>query len=144
MVVPYIAIFLVALLGFAGLAIDMGWLSVVRGELQNASDAGALAGVVELVLTGQADAQTMAVTYATQSTHYRLTNPAPAADGVDVTVLAPETLQVRVRRAEGTAAGPVATIFARVMGIETMEVEAVAVATMNRRIIGTGPGNLLP
>lgn len=43
-VVVIVAILMVALLGFAALAIDTGHLSVVRNELQNASDAAALNG----------------------------------------------------------------------------------------------------
>jgi Flp pilus assembly protein TadG len=43
-----IAICLVMLLGFVALAIDMGHLYVARNELQNAADAGALAGASEL------------------------------------------------------------------------------------------------
>ncbi|MFQ5893908.1 MAG: pilus assembly protein TadG-related protein [Nitrospinota bacterium] len=141
---PLTGMLLVALFGMAALAIDLGWLSVVDGELQNAADAGALAGVVELVTTGEDPAEAMAVTYTTQPDHFLLTNPAPGADAVIVTVLGPETLQVRVSRSAETGAGAVTLIFARVLGIETMQVEAVAVATMNRQIIGTGPGNLLP
>jgi hypothetical protein len=43
-----IAICLVMLIGFIALAIDVGHLSVARNELQNAADAGALAGAAEL------------------------------------------------------------------------------------------------
>jgi len=42
--VIFVAIAMVALLSFAALAIDLGYLYTVRGELQNAADAGALAG----------------------------------------------------------------------------------------------------
>ncbi|MFQ6672466.1 MAG: pilus assembly protein TadG-related protein, partial [Candidatus Tectimicrobiota bacterium] len=143
-VAPFVALLLVALMGFAAFAIDVGWIIVVRSELQNAADAGARAGVVDLVQDGEDAAYAMAGVYTTQPNHFLLTNPAPAADGVNVAVLGPETLRVQVRRTTGTTAGPVGTIFARVMGIETTEVRAVAVATVDRRIIGTGPGNLLP
>ena len=143
-VVPIVAVFLAVMFGFAALVIDLGWLFVVRGELQNAADAGALAGVVELVYNGEDAASGTAVTYATQPGNFRLTSPSPGPDAVDVTVLGPETLQVQIRRATGTTAGPVPTIFARIWGKETVEARAVAVATVNRRIIGTGPGNLMP
>jgi hypothetical protein len=43
-----IAICLVVLIGFIALAIDVGHLMVARNELQNAADAGALAGAAEL------------------------------------------------------------------------------------------------
>ena len=42
--VIFVAIGLVMFLGFAALAVDIGYLYVVRGELQNAADSGALAG----------------------------------------------------------------------------------------------------
>ena len=42
--VVFVAIAMVMFLGFAALAVDLGYLYVVRGELQNAADAGALAG----------------------------------------------------------------------------------------------------
>ncbi len=43
-VLPLVAILIVVLLGFAAFAVDLGYLHVVKGELQNAADAGALAG----------------------------------------------------------------------------------------------------
>jgi hypothetical protein len=42
--VVFVAVLLVVLLGITALAIDVGYLRVVRGELQNAADSGALAG----------------------------------------------------------------------------------------------------
>jgi Flp pilus assembly protein TadG len=39
-----VGVSLIALIGFAAVAIDIGHLLLVRGELQNAADAGALAG----------------------------------------------------------------------------------------------------
>ena len=45
---PLAAIGLLSLLGFAALAIDVGYLFVVRNELQNAADAAALAGAGHL------------------------------------------------------------------------------------------------
>jgi Flp pilus assembly protein TadG len=42
--IVFVALAMVMLLGFAALAVDMGYLYVVRNELQNAADSGALAG----------------------------------------------------------------------------------------------------
>ena len=139
-----VTVFLAVMFGFAALVIDLGVLFVVRGELQNAADAGALAGVVELVSSGEDYAQTMAVAFATEDGQFRLNRTAPEADAVDVIVLGPETLRVRISRSAWTEAGPVPTIFARIWGKETAEVRAVAVATLNHHVVGTGPGNLLP
>src|SRR5665648_735652 len=43
------ALLLPVLIGFAGLAVDIGHMYVVKGQLQNAADAGALAGARGLV-----------------------------------------------------------------------------------------------
>ena len=44
----YIALMITVLFGFLGLAVDVGHLYVVRGQLQNAADAAALAGAWSL------------------------------------------------------------------------------------------------
>ncbi len=131
------ALMLTALVGMAALVVDLGWLYVVRSELQNGADAGALAGVVELVLSDQTYAQTMAVTYAIRPANYNLTQP-PGSGSVAASFPASDQVRVRV----GPTAVP--TIFARIWGISTADVSAVAVARLERRIIGSGPGNLLP
>lgn len=53
----YIALIMVAICGFLGLAVDIGYMYIAKGQLQNASDAAALAGVVKLksIGTGVAD-----------------------------------------------------------------------------------------
>ena len=43
-----VALTLVVLLAFGALAVDLGYLMMVKNELQNAADAGALAGAREL------------------------------------------------------------------------------------------------
>lgn len=139
-----LALLLIVLVGFAALVVDLGQIIIVRSELQNASDAGALAGVVDLVYSGSSAAQTTAVSYSTQSSNFHLAQPTPAADAVNVNVVGPESLSVQVERTAGTASGPVNTIFARIWGIQTAGVKAVAVATLNRKVIGSGPGNLMP
>ncbi len=49
-VIVYVAILIMVLIGFAALAVDMGHLYVARNELQDAADAGALAGAGRLYL----------------------------------------------------------------------------------------------
>ena len=44
----YIAIVISVLMGCLGLAVDVGHLQLVRGQLQNAADAAALAGAAQL------------------------------------------------------------------------------------------------
>jgi len=47
-ILPVVAVMLAVLVSMAALAVDVGYLFVVRAELQNAADAGALAGAAEL------------------------------------------------------------------------------------------------
>lgn len=49
-VIVYVGILILVLIGFSALAVDIGHLYVARNELQNAADAGALAGARELYL----------------------------------------------------------------------------------------------
>jgi len=111
---------LVVIMGFAALVIDLGVLFVVRGELQNAADSGALAGLIELSFTGQDGGRAAALAYATEPGNYSITDPIPGPDAVDVTVSgtqysgALEEVRVDIRRSAGTAAGPVPVIFARI------------------------------
>lgn len=42
--VVYLALMIVVLVGFVSLAVDLGYMYVTKGQLQNAADAGALAG----------------------------------------------------------------------------------------------------
>jgi|WetSurMetagenome_2_1015567.scaffolds.fasta_scaffold101255_1 Flp pilus assembly protein TadG len=56
-IMVFSALGLVAFLGFASLAIDMGHLYVVRNELQNVADAAALAGAAKLIENNNGVAQ---------------------------------------------------------------------------------------
>lgn len=48
MVIVWLAIFIAVLVAMAGLAVDVGYMYVAKGQLQNAADAAALAGVASL------------------------------------------------------------------------------------------------
>ncbi|MDA2916795.1 pilus assembly protein TadG-related protein, partial [Nitrospinae bacterium AH_259_B05_G02_I21] len=93
-VIAVIAVLLLtAMVGMAALVVDLGWLYVVRSELQNGADAGAMAGVVELALNGPTDAEAMAVAYAIRPANFHLTQPPPGPGAVAVSF--PGTDQVR-------------------------------------------------
>lgn len=47
-VVIYVAIGIIVLIAFVGLAVDIGYMYVAKGQLQNAADAAALAGAVKI------------------------------------------------------------------------------------------------
>jgi hypothetical protein len=52
-----VAICIVVLIGFAAIAVDLAYLYIVKGELQNAADSGALAGAQVLYTTVPAGSQ---------------------------------------------------------------------------------------
>ena len=51
-ILPLVAICLVVLMGFAGMAVDVGYLQYEKHQQQNATDAAALAGAQELLAGG--------------------------------------------------------------------------------------------
>lgn len=48
MILPLAAVLLVIVFAFLAFSIDIGYVAMTRGELQNAADAAALAGVADL------------------------------------------------------------------------------------------------
>ena len=58
--VIFVAVAMLLLLAFAALAVDVGHLYVVRTELQNAADAGALAGAQKLYINNGANVNPLA------------------------------------------------------------------------------------
>lgn len=157
----YIALSLVALLAFVGLAIDIGYMYVGKTQLQNAADSASLAGAVKLKYIGsgtanpndlvQTDARNEAISFA-------LKNKAAKQDIVienddsnvlgndnDITVghwngtsyVANSTpinaIEVRTRRTSDSPGGKIATFFGKVLGKGTMGASAVAVATLPLR-----------
>lgn len=132
----FVALSLVALLGVASLAIDIGHLFYVRTRLQATADASALAAAQEI--PNEASARTIAKQYAQSN------------EGGDTSVLADDDVElgnwdsaarsftpngnpanavhVIVRRSAGNN-NPVGTWFARVLGINEAGVEAEAIAT---------------
>lgn len=59
-----LAISFVSLIGFAVLAVDIGTMTLVKGQLQNAADAGALAGAQELINDDTTTAKSEAIEFA--------------------------------------------------------------------------------
>ena len=135
----YVAIAIVALVGVLGLAIDLGHMYVVRGELQNAADASALAGAASLykdpLSPGAAPALNFArahtaatkfinenksdgvsLTNGTIATGYwNLTNKSLGSPANPTPQDVPAVTAL-ISRSAGNNAGPVPTFFARVFG----------------------------
>jgi len=125
----FIVLGLVAFLGSAALAIDLGHLMNVRAESQRVADAAALAAGSAFVdamgprvapTARQRAVDIAALNFIDQST--------AVVTAGDVDVNAPEErVQVTVRNS-GTAGNPIETIFARMLGVNDVDVVTTAVA----------------
>ncbi len=107
------------LLGCAALAVDLGMLLTARVHSQRAADSGAMAGAQRLAMPGATapDARNEAQEYA--NTHNVLSSPVDVKNA-DVDVEG-DTVRVRVHHSIGT-------VFARIFGVDEMDVSTVAAA----------------
>jgi len=124
-----VAILMVALLGFAALAVDVGMLYAERTQLRNGSDAAAIA-VAQRCAKNQAD-----VECSVSSTLARSLASSNAGDGLsNVASLALDTAARTVTvtagsQEAGKAPNQVSLFFARALGINTTEVTVASSAT---------------
>ena len=150
-----VAFLMIVFLGIAALALDIGYLYVVRTELQNAADAAALAGAGRLYprsVTGAVISVVPPEWGAAEAAADYPQAPANTAGGVMLTDYEVRTgywnlvsgtlrsplstqgpqdapaVQVTVRRSGGENSGPVQLFFARALGIGTAGVGATATA----------------
>ena len=151
------AIFMVALLAMGAAAIDVGHALVARNELQNVSDAAALAGdrALAIIYQGMTPAaqQSYVVTSGAASTILaaaQATAAANSAAGVPITINAadvavgtwnfstrtftatnntPTAVRVIARR-DSAANGPISTFLGSVVGMSSVSVNAVATANL--------------
>ena len=153
----YVALLMVAICGFLGLAIDMGYMYIARGQLQNAADAAALAGASQL--PSQTDARDTATDFAAKNnvanSPVNISNDYgnTLSEENDITVgnwkrtlnppyLAGRTpinaVQVRARRTGASDAGgpsidgPIDLFFAKVVASQWSQMGASAIATAQR------------
>lgn len=150
-VLIFVTLVLATLFGFAALAIDVGYLFVVRNELQNAADSAALAGANYLYpLNGANPNWVLANTKATSAIQLNKASNATLTDGqvstgywnitgspigVQATSITPgskdmPTVKVTISKNNGNNGGGVATVFARVLGINSLDASATAVAVV--------------
>jgi len=120
-----VALSLVVILGFAAFAVDIGHVAVQKSELQNAADAAALAGVVEISSNPitKKTAEDKAIEYAHSNGMSAVTNGVPLNGD---TVSATATLSTKQLRVECTRT--VDYYFAGVLGFKSKVVTAIAVA----------------
>jgi hypothetical protein len=131
-VIIWLTLFLLVLIGFGSLSVDVAKLAATRTQLQNAADAAALAGASALdpatgviqQTTALARAQTAAVAHKAFEDVATPVNLAAA----DVTFPTPTRIRVKVRR-EGSQS--VVTTLAQVVGIKRLEVSATATAKVD-------------
>jgi len=126
-VLALVAVGIVGLAGVAALAIDLGIMLTARSEAQRAAEAGAHAGAGVLMLapSDAAGARAQARLVAERNT---IGNAGVQVEDEDIeVVLAEQLVRVRVQasRERGNA---IPTVFARVLGIDDVQVDAVAAA----------------
>jgi len=135
MTLVMVATGMIALLSATMLAVDVGMFMVARTESQNAADAGALAGAVALGFdnyedrspTGPAVRNAIGAGTAVDN---GVMNAQTSVLPEDVTFPAIDQIRVRVQRS-GTRGNAVATFFAGIFNIDTVDVGAVATAQVS-------------
>lgn len=131
MILPLVAVGIVALFGMAGLALDAGQAYMVRTAVQNAADAAALAGAQELKASGDTTAATNAALATAKANGFKdgaenTTVSSPLIDGTKVTVNITRNID---------------TVFSRVIGRNAFNIAATATADLVPPSAGdTGPG----
>jgi len=161
------AVTLAMLLGFAALAIDIGYLFVVRNELQNAADAAALAGAGYLYPeTGTplapnwdlAKQKASTAVSLNKSSNFTLADSQPSQvtygywdmagiNGLQASTKTPgpddlAAVMVTISRDSGQNGGAVSLFLAGILGIPTAPVAASAVAVVSPGSMS--PGKLFP
>ena len=130
-VIIYTAFFMLFLLGFVAIGIDVSKLMATRTQLQRAADAAALAGASGVDTETGIINQDTALVRATQTANL---NKAFVKSSTGITLLAgdvtfpqPNQCKVVVRR-DPTAGGSMVTHVAQVLGITSLSVTAAATA----------------
>jgi len=145
----WVIVALPVLLGMLAVSIDLGCVCIARQQLQTAADAGALAGAGKLRWTtdeqaARADVQSVVQANAVLGQQLQLDPQSDVLIGTydeetgafvagmphDETPL----VRVTLRRTDGSPGGPMPLAFARLFGIETVNVTASATAGFSASI----------
>ncbi len=160
-----VSVTLVMFLGFAALAVDLGYVMVTRNELQNVADAAALGATRQLGVIYEGLSYGQMPTYVCDpaglisvAREIAVKNgaggKAVAVNDSDITIgrwnastkvltptlVGPDAVRVRVRR-DSSANGPISTFFAMIWHKNTVDVTAVATAALTAQSTA-GPGGL--
>lgn len=150
------SILLLILFGFAALAVDLGYMAVAKSELQNSADAGARAGALRMYVNGsgpnwagaQQRAEELAELNPSTGNPVMLLSPPEVGywnlDTRGQTIQSPTgftptakdlpAVKVTASRTGAGDGGPISTLFAHTLEIDTAPVSATAIA------IVAGPG----
>ncbi len=148
-VLIYVAISMVALLGFSALVVDYGVMWASRRQAQNSADAGALAGAISLAYVDPADQARARAAAATVASTNHVWGMAPNVDPDSDVIIGPcppnspglPDTCVRVNVFRNQDKDPLPTYFARVLGITQQGVRATATAQV---IVGNASDCLKP
>lgn len=160
----FFLLFLIPLLSFGALAIDIAWVATVRNQLQNAADAAALAGADAMMspsggalnwsqaapaangVIAQNSAAGAALSTGTVTTGYWNVTRSPAS--MQATTITPgaydvPAVQVTVSRAPGVNGGSIPLLLGGLLGIPGASGSATAVAVLAAPG-GVAAGGLFP
>jgi hypothetical protein len=147
-VLAWLGMLLFVVFGMSALAIDLSYLAVTKGELQNAADAGALAAISALK-TGQSRSEAVAAAQAVaaknaatgQSVELASSDVTFGSYDADTNSFEKESfsnasaVRVTARRAGDAPGGPVGLFFAGIWGQNSTDLDAQAIAAMRKRDI---------
>ena len=129
-----VAFLMVVFLGCAALAVDVGMLYATRAQMQNGADAGALAVAQDCALNGtpacQPGAMVTSKNLADANSNSGIADASVSFAGGPGTV----TVNTSARNSDGPG---VATLFANIFGISTVQVGATASAAWGGPYAGT-------
>jgi hypothetical protein len=125
------AVGIAVFLGIGAIAVDLGHMMNTRTESQRVADFAALAGAAAFVQSPGPSVATVAESNAQYLASQNTVDDVPVAlqlGGVDVIVDVPnERVRVWVRNT-ATRGNPISTIFARMFGVNTVDIQTTAVA----------------
>ncbi len=160
-VIVWTAISMTTLLGFAALAVDLGYFRVVQTQLQQGADAAALAGASAFANASQfgksfnpdtltALAESRAQAYAAENTAEGkplslntsdilvgyLSHPENLSNAITTATYPYNAVQCTITKNSASSNGPVKTFFANIWGIKGSSLSVTATAMLNNRIGG--------
>jgi hypothetical protein len=158
-----VGIMMFVFMGVAALSVDLGYVYTVRSELQNVADAAALATARKLgdiyKTSGAYDPSMDLAALVSVARDVAGKNRAGETDGInlnDADIMtgrwaentftadgAPSNAVRVIVRKDGSANAPVSAFFARVLGIDAVDLTATATAALSG-LSKAGPGALMP